>query len=103
MKETSPRKTSINWRVVELAAVFAVVVLFLFVGNRAGMRGLGVLTIAHAVVTLLDKRLPYGWEGQEPSGYLTGGIVKVYAVALAALGLTLLVRPDVVLALLGPF
>lgn len=83
-------------------ASFAIgVALFLLVGSRAGMRWMGVVTLAGAVVQIVQRRIAYGWEGREPSGYITGIPAVVLGVLLGALGAAMLVRTDFMLAVFG--
>ena len=82
--------------------LFAVVVaLFVFVGNKAGTRAVGGVMIFGAAWQQLRGRIPYGWEGRKPSGFLTGGFATVVNLILAALGFSVLVWPAVAMDVLG--
>ncbi|WP_417071017.1 hypothetical protein [Niveibacterium terrae] len=100
MQNSSPEKLSIR-RIVGWASFVVTIVLFAFVSSRAGMRWLGAATLAGAVVQLYRRRIAYGWEGQEPSGYITGIPAILFGLLLGALGLAMLGQPDIVLALFG--
>jgi|GEM_PF-4333763 len=56
----------------EMLSFLITVLLFIFVGEKAGMRFTGLVMLVFACRTLLIRREPYGLEGQEPMGYLTG-------------------------------
>jgi hypothetical protein len=85
-----------------LLSLFAVVVVWQLVSDRAGMRTLGVTIIGGAVLSQLSgKGVPYGWEGREPSGYITGWGAVAFNCAMGGLGLSAVVWPDAALGILG--
>ena len=93
-----PREPLLLWGI----AVFAGIVgLFLFVGEKVGIQGMGLVALIAGLIQIAKRRIPYGWEGREPSGYITG----IPAVALGALmcivAIAMLVRPELMLALFG--
>lgn len=65
------------------------------------MRWMGVVTLFGAVVQIVQRRIAYGWEGREPSGYITGIPAVVLGVLLGALGVVMLVQTDLMLAVFG--
>lgn len=86
---------------VDLAVEGGVAALFIFFGSTVGMRGLGCAVVSQELVGWRAERIPYGWKGQEPSGYITG----VWAKALVALGglagLWMVLEPGLWLAIFG--
>jgi len=89
------------WRVGKYIGVAAVLAAFFFAGELVGARASGLLVIAQAYVLLSVKRIPYGWEGQEPSGYITGPFVQVLSTLLGGLGAAFVARPALMLGLFG--
>ena len=100
MKVPHPRQSS-RWRMPSFAAFAVVVALFLLVGSKAGMRGLGFVMLGHAGVQLALRRIPYGWEGREPSGHITGVPAVVLSLVMGSVGVAMLLHPELMLALLG--
>ena len=96
-----PRERLTLWRVASIVAFALVVVLFMFVSSKAGMRGMGALTLVGAGVQLATRRIPYGWEGREPSGHITGVPAIVLSLLMGAVGVAMLARPDLMLVLFG--
>ncbi|MFZ6874096.1 hypothetical protein ACO0LF_18720 [Undibacterium sp. Di27W] len=72
-------------------------VIFIFVGEKAGMRFMGLLMLFFACRTLLVRRVPYGMEGQEPIGYLTGVPAVIAGVVELLLAGFVILRPAMVL------
>jgi hypothetical protein len=89
------------WRIGKYLGFALVMATFAFAGERAGARAAGVLVIAQAYILLSAKRLPYGWEGREPTGYITGPLIQVLAVLLGGLGAAFVAKPTLMLGLLG--
>jgi hypothetical protein len=89
------------WRVASFCACVIVVVLFILVSSKAGMRGIGVVMLAGACAHLIKRSIPYGWEGQEPSGYITGIPAVLLGLLMVVAGLVMLVLPEFILVLLG--
>jgi hypothetical protein len=89
------------WRVGKYIGFAAVVAAFFFAGELVGVRAIGLLVIAQAYVLLSAKRIPYGWEGQEPSGYVTGLFVQVLTTLLGGLGAAFVAKPALMLGLFG--
>ena len=78
------------------------VALFLFVSAKMGTRSLGLFIVLMALVQHRQGRIPYGWEGQPPSGYLTGPLAMLVNVLVAAIGLAVFVWPEVAMGMFGP-
>ena len=100
MKLPPPERLS-RWRIASFAAFAVVVGLFVFVSSKAGMQGMGVLTLAGSGVQLATRRIPYGWERREPSGHITGVPAVVLSLLLGVLGMAMLLRPELMLVLFG--
>lgn len=65
------------------------------------MRGAGVVMLAVAGRHLVIRRIPYGWEGREPSGYITGVPAIVVGMLMGAVGFAMLAQPELMLVLFG--
>jgi hypothetical protein len=90
-----------HWALVRFLGFAVVVALFMFASSRAGMRGVGILMLAGAAVQVVTRRIPYGWEGRDPSGHISGAPAIVLSVIMAAIGVAMLVKPDLMLVLFG--
>jgi hypothetical protein len=99
-RESDSREPS-WWPVGKYVGVAFVVAAFAFWGERAGARAIGLLVIVQAYILLSALRIPYGWEGQEPSGYITGPLVQVLAILLGGFGAAFIAKPAFMLALFG--
>jgi len=80
---------------------FCVTVVLFFVSVKAGTRATGLFIMLMALVQHRQGRIPYGWEGQPPSGYLTGALAMVVCILIAAIGLAVAVWPEVVIDMFG--
>ena len=100
MKLRSPEKLSAS-RIASFCAFAAVVALFMLVSSKAGMRGLGVSMLIGAGVQAFTRRIPYGIEGREPSGYITGSAAVLLSLLMGLVGVAMVAQPDLVLALFG--
>lgn len=79
-----------------------VVVVSLFVSDRAGLRVFGVAVVVGAVGSLWSgEGVAFGWEGQPPKGHIKGWGAVAFKLAMALLGLGSFLWPDVVLGILG--
>lgn len=79
-----------------------VVVVSLFVSDRAGLRVFGVVVVVAAFGSLWSgEDAAYGWEGQPPKGHIKGWGAVAFKLAMAVLGLGPILWPDVVLGILG--
>lgn len=95
-----PEKYS-RWRTVSFAAFAVMAFLFLFVSSRAGMRGLGVVMLIGSGAQIAARRIPYGWEGKEPSGYITGFPALLVSLLMGTLGMAMIFQPALMLTLFG--
>jgi hypothetical protein len=99
--QSPPPDTQSHWRSAGLVTLVMVVALFSFVSFQAGMRGLGASMIIAAGVQITVRRIPYGWKGKEPSGYITGSSAVLICLLLGAIGMAMIVRPEFMLTLFG--
>jgi hypothetical protein len=96
-----PVEASNKWRIAQILSVVAVGAVFIWGGGRQGMRGLGILMLVGMCSQLRTRRIPYGWEGREPSGYVTGLPAVLIALLYGAAGVLMLAQPDFMLYLFG--
>lgn len=95
----SPIRESLSlW---SIAAFVGIVGLFLFVGEKAGIQGMGLVALVAGFIQIAKRRIPYGWEGREPSGYITGMPAVALGVLMCILALAMLARPELMLVLFG--
>lgn len=94
-KKTS--QTSTIWRVLEQGGFVLTLVVFFLAGKNAGVRMMGLSMLVFACHCLFVRRIPYGVEGQEPIGYLTG--ILAFFCGLIALGVAIfmILKPALVL------
>ncbi|MRW92851.1 hypothetical protein GJ699_22895 [Duganella sp. FT80W] len=100
VKPPTPEKYP-RWRIVRFAAFAVMVVLFIFVASKAGIMGAGVIMLIDAGLHIAECRIPYGWEGKEPSGYLTGLPALLVSLLTGVLGITMIILPELMLTLVG--
>lgn len=96
-----PRERWTACRFAELGAFVVVVALFQLVSAKAGMRGLGFMGVAGALLQLKNGSIAYGWEGHEASGQIRGVPAVVLSTILGLVGVAMLVWPSFFLALFG--
>jgi hypothetical protein len=84
-----------------MAAFLVVVGLFVFVSTKAGTRGFGACTLIGAFLQARDGRIAYGWKGRPPSGYITGWPATLLTLVFGALGLAILIWPEVAMGIFG--
>ena len=101
MATKTPSARSLNSGLFEIACFAVVAGLFMFVSAVAGTRAAGVAMLAGAVLQQVRGRIPYGWEGREPSGFLTGGTAKVVNLIMAAIGVALAIWPRAAMNIFG--
>lgn len=93
-----PRESPSLWGI----AVFAGIVgLFLLVGEKAGIQGMGFVALIAGLIQITKRRIPYGWEGREPSSYITGAPAVVLGALMCIVALVILVRPELMIVLFG--
>jgi hypothetical protein len=90
-----------RWRTMAFVTFVVVLTLFLFASSKAGVRCLGVMMSVGAGVKIVMGRIPYGWDGREPSGYITGFPAVLVGLLMAILGIVMVMQPDLMLALFG--
>jgi hypothetical protein len=101
-KNMPPLKPISRWTIVQFFVFVATVVVWLNVSVELALRMLGVLTIAGGVVQMRERKIAYGWEGHEPSGYITGVPAFVLSAVLVAVGVVLLVAPQLAMPFFAP-
>jgi len=79
----------------------AVVALFIFVSTKAGTRGVGACMAAGALSQIRKRRFAYGRDGRPPSGYITGWPATLLSLVFTALGVAVLIWPDVAMRVFG--
>ena len=99
--EKTPKDSSDSSLMIEMGLFAIVLMTFVLFGIETGARVLGGVMISSALWKQLKGRIPYGWEGQAPSGYLSGGIATILNLAMALFGLAILIWPEVAMAVLG--
>ena len=85
----------------DIAAVGGVAALFLVFGSSVGMRGLGCLIVLRVLIGWKSARIPYGWEGHEPTGYITGVLARTLLGLGGLIGAWMVWEPDLWLAIFG--
>jgi hypothetical protein len=90
-----------EFSVVGMLAFLAVVALFILVSAKAGTRAVGACMVAGALIQHREGRIAFGWEGQPPSGYITGWLARLLSLIFGALGLAVSIWPEVAMAILG--
>ena len=86
-----PRKLPRWVLIASVVAVISVAFVYTLVSKSAGTRALGAVIIFGAVVQQWMGAIPYGWEGQEPSGYLRGWKVAAFNAVLGCAGFAMLI------------
>lgn len=94
-----PPRKPFNLR--DIAVVGGVAALFLLFGSSVGMRGLGCVIVLGALIGWKSARIPYGWEGHEPSGYISGVLAKMLLSLGGLIGVWMVWEPDLWLAIFG--
>jgi hypothetical protein len=96
-----PKEPLSHGRVASSVAFIVVVALFQLVSPRAGMMGIGVMMLTGAEYQMVTGRIPYGWQGRESSGYITGVPAVLLSLLMCAAGLVMLLQPEFMLVLFG--
>lgn len=100
MNISTPEHT-LRWRIAGFIAFVFIVALFQLISSQAGMRGVGVVMLVVAGVQLVKRRIPYGWEAQEPSGYITGVPAVMVGLLMGAAGILMFAQPALMLFIFG--
>ena len=80
-----------------IGIVVFVIVVAAFVYDRIfGWRALGIAEVAYGFWVIRTRRISYGWEGQPPSGYITGRLAVVIGLLVIALGAAFVLVPEVI-------
>jgi len=83
-----------RWTVVQFPVFVAIVIVWLNVSAELALRMIGVVAVASGAVQMWHRKIAYGWEGREPSGYITGIPAFVISAVLVAVGVLLVVAPQ---------
>jgi hypothetical protein len=75
---------------------FVVVVVAFLYDTVLGIRMLGLWGIACGIYWIRTGKIPYGWRGMAPSGYLTGWAAVAGGGVAITLGMVFLVAPKLV-------
>jgi hypothetical protein len=78
--------------------VFVVLVVASIYRLTLGIQFAGAAVIWTGFLFVRTARVPYGWRGQPPSGYITGIPAVVTGLAVIGLGIYMLARPEAVAA-----
>jgi hypothetical protein len=79
-----------------LVAFVVMASLFLFVSDKAGVRALGIWFFGGAIWGFLTGQpVENGWQGRPASGHLPGWAATLFYLAMSALGLFMLIWPEV--------
>lgn len=90
------------WSFVRLIAFAAIVFISINYSHVVAVRLIGLLGLAHAVVYVWQRKIPYGWAGHLPSGYLTGRFAVCVGLLLAAVNALLVAVPQVIIEIFKP-
>ena len=90
-----------EYSLLGLVAFLVVVGFFAFVSTKAGTRAMGACMFAGSLMQLREGRVGYGWKGQPPSGYITGGPARLLILVFGALGVAVFFWPEVAMGILG--
>ena len=76
--------------------LFVVLVAALMYDTILGIRVLGLAEIGYGVYWIRSGKIPYGWRGMPPGGYLTGWAAVGVGALAVALGAVFTVAPKLV-------
>src|SRR5690606_9828838 len=88
-------------RILGYAVFVALVVVFFAFGPAMLARALGIVLVAGGLYSSLQGSIPYGIEGREPSGYLTGIPARLISVLAILLGLSAAIAAPTAACILG--
>jgi hypothetical protein len=92
---TSPLGARLDSRLVSFLTFAAVAAAFLF-DTILGIRALGLAEAAVGVYWIRVGRVPYGWRGFPPSGYLTGWAALASGAIAISIGILFMLAPTAV-------
>ena|SRR5688572_20996509 len=85
-----------RWTVLGVVCAIVIAIVWVNVSVVVAVRLWGMAIIGAAVAFLWCGRIPYGWEGCEPSGYITGGLAVFLNIVALAVGGTFMVVPEII-------
>ena len=88
-------------RILGYAVFAALVVVFFAFGPVMLARAVGIVLVAGGLHSFLRGSIPYGIEGREPFGYLTGIPARLVSVVAILLGLSAAIAAQEAACLLG--
>ena len=91
----SPLGAGLGSRLTSFLVFAAVVAAFLF-DTILGIRTLGLAEAAIGAYWIKVGRVPYGWRGLPPSGYLTGWAALAVGALVISIGLLFMLAPAAV-------
>lgn len=72
---------------------FAIIAIASMYRVTLGIRLAGLEVLLFGCYVVRVRKVPYGWRGQPPSGYITGVPAVAIGLALVGLGIFMLARP----------
>jgi len=88
-------------KILGYAVFVALVVVFFAFGPVMLTRAVGIVLAAGGLYSFLQGSIPYGIEGREPSGYLTGITARLISVVAILLGLSAAIAAPKAACILG--
>jgi hypothetical protein len=75
-----------------LRGLFGIAIAIALINDRLSIAAwlLGLGTIGGAIALFVKPRLPYGWEGRAPSGYIEGTPARIVAIIFGLMGIAIL-------------
>jgi hypothetical protein len=90
-----------KWEILIFLGSCVVALCFIFGSVRLGTRALGLAVQGHAAAMLLSRRIPYGWTGRMPSGYITGIPAVLLSLLMFSVGTVMLFWPEIIISIFG--
>ena len=78
----------------DIALFLGVILLFLFFGESVGWRGAGLVQLFFSLKVIRERSVGVGWEGFEPSFYVTGLPAILLGVLSMFIAIMLLFCPE---------
>ena len=72
----------------EIVLFIGIVLLFINFGQSIGWRAVGIVQLVFSFYIIKKKRIGVGWEGFEPSFYITG--VPAVLIGLLSIGISIM-------------